>query len=1250
MRQQSIKLLSLLLVLFALSAATANPTAQADVVGAKSTVSTSDEISTLTLDPALLVGLENRAPSAPLASFGPSLPKETEPNGTPAEANFIVGDAAVVEGNIYPNADVDYYAFTAQAGDKLYAATMTSFSANGNFDSNLRLFDTDGTTLIEFDNSDGTFGAASSSIAGATLVSGGTYYLEVRHNLATAQLRPYYLYFRLQRGTPTPEVEPNNTPATANALPPNGWVSGTVSPADDDDMYAFSANAGDTVFLSLDIDPERDNVQWNGRLGLALFGNANDTILIANDGSTGSVANPLSEAFFMTVKDAGTYYAFVDHPTAGSGDPTFTYQLSVTIFPAVDEGVNCTTYTSTDVPQVIPTGPGMVSSTLTVPGNPRIADIDVFITLDHTFMQDLDVHLRSPAGNDNGIFTDIGAGTLGGPQTQMELILDDEAAIPPSFALTRPFVIKPELAYRLAWFDGIDAGGTWTLDIRDDVAGDGGNLTAWGIRICEPEPLLACPVGTVATTVYSSDFESDDGGFTHSGTLDEWERGLPATVATAGIAAFNTCHSGVNCWKTDLDGTYEASSNQNLLSPAIDLSGLVGPVYLTWAQRYQIESASFDHAWVDVQQVGGGSPTRLWEWLDATMTNTPGNPIVNIGASAGWGVYTRDISSYLGQNIEVLFHLDSDNAVQLGGLAIDDVAVTACMSVPEIELTKTVGTDHTTCASTDSLTLPATGGEVTYCYTVENTGSITLTNHTLVDDQLGTILNNFAYDLAPSASVFITETVLITQTTVNSATWTADNGSQTAVASATATVTVPIANPSIILTQTVGLDPTVCANTNAITLPYGGGDVTFCFTVENTGDITLTHHYVAENLLGVVLNNVPYDLAPNATTFVTGTVHISQTYTSGSVWQAFIDGSPVPILAYDEGFANVTVEPHVIGVQLSADDAQNGLVGNVVTYTVGITNTGNASNSFLLEVLSGDWDTSLMTTTVILDAGDSTTFEVYVTVPVTAVDGDMDTAVIQATAAMGRRFPWGGSVDTVSLTTTAVSNALYGVQLSADEAQSGAVGSVITYTVHITNTGNVADTFDVSASAVWNTTPSVNSITLNAGAMGSFTVAVAIPANAADNDSDTATITATSQTDGTTTDSTDLTTTAVENPTYGVQLSADDAQSGDAGTIVTYTIHITNTGDVQDTFNLNVASVWTATPSTASITLGAGASAQFTVVVSIPANATNGQNDVATVTATSQTDGTATDTAQLTTTAVTPTPSNPTIYLPLIVR
>jgi hypothetical protein len=100
---------------------------------------------------------------------------EVEPNGTTATASPIAGTNAVVRGNLFPSGDVDFYSFTANAGDRVYAATMTSFSAGSSTDSQLTLLASDGTTVIEFDDDNGSFAGFSSSIAGAVIPTTGTY-------------------------------------------------------------------------------------------------------------------------------------------------------------------------------------------------------------------------------------------------------------------------------------------------------------------------------------------------------------------------------------------------------------------------------------------------------------------------------------------------------------------------------------------------------------------------------------------------------------------------------------------------------------------------------------------------------------------------------------------------------------------------------------------------------------------------------------------------------------------------------------------------------------------------------------------------------------------------------------------------------------------------------------------------------------------------------------------------------------------
>ena len=47
---------------------------------------------------------------------------ENEPNGTTATASPIAGTNVVVRGMLYPNGDVDFYSFTASAGDRQTAS------------------------------------------------------------------------------------------------------------------------------------------------------------------------------------------------------------------------------------------------------------------------------------------------------------------------------------------------------------------------------------------------------------------------------------------------------------------------------------------------------------------------------------------------------------------------------------------------------------------------------------------------------------------------------------------------------------------------------------------------------------------------------------------------------------------------------------------------------------------------------------------------------------------------------------------------------------------------------------------------------------------------------------------------------------------------------------------------------------------------------------------------------------------------
>lgn len=107
--------------------------------------------------------------------------------------------------------------------------------------------------------------------------------------------------------------------------------------------------------------------------------------------------------------------------------------------------------------------------------------------------------------------------------------------------------------------------------------------------------------------------------------------------------------------------------------------------------------------------------------------------------------------------------------------SINSVTLNVCgeaPAMPSIEVTKTVGTDPTSCATTSSVTVPF-GSMVYYCYTMANTGNVTFTHHTVVDDQLGTLLNNYAATVGPGAGAWFTVSAQMDATVTNVVTWTA---------------------------------------------------------------------------------------------------------------------------------------------------------------------------------------------------------------------------------------------------------------------------------------------------------------------------------------------------------------------------------------------------------------------------------------------------------------------------------------------
>ena len=206
----------------------------------------------------------------------------------------------------------------------------------------------------------------------------------------------------------------------------------------------------------------------------------------------------------------------------------------------------------------------------------------------------------------------------------------------------------------------------------------------------------------------------------------------------------------------------------------------------------------------------------------------------------------------------------------------------------------------------------------------------------------------------------------------------------------------------------------------------------------------------------------------------------------------------------------LTTTAYLYGSQLALDPpAQVAAAGQVVTYTLQLTNDGAFEDSFQLTLDGNAWPVTVSGDLLVgpLLPGEAVSRTLQVAIPLTITDGQSNLLTIIATSQ--------GDSQRQSQVTAVTTGYYYALQLSVQPlAQQGQPGELLYYTLLVKNPSQLDDTYDLShESGEWPASLGLDSLALPAGGSASVLFQVRVPSTAVPGGSDQAVILARSQGD-----------------------------------------------------------------------------------------------------------------------------------------
>jgi hypothetical protein len=208
---------------------------------------------------------------------------------------------------------------------------------------------------------------------------------------------------------------------------------------------------------------------------------------------------------------------------------------------------------------------------------------------------------------------------------------------------------------------------------------------------------------------------------------------------------------------------------------------------------------------------------------------------------------------------------------------------------------------------TPSAAVVNVGSQVSYAYSITNVGVMTLTGVTAVDDKVGTLKLGEVSDttsLAPGASVEVFKSDTVERedlpgplTNVVTVTGVTPLGESLTV---TKSASVTLTDGSLLFTKSVGIDgiQPACSGQIDRKVPLST-TVVYCYSIQNVGVQTFTHHSLLDSDLGVLLDNEAHVVPPGGVYSITVTKTVTVDVTNVATWTAAVevDGAALPGVA-----------------------------------------------------------------------------------------------------------------------------------------------------------------------------------------------------------------------------------------------------------------------------------------------------------------------------------------------------------------